>query len=428
MTRAGAVTLLFSGIALAVSPATASAGSTAAAVDYAESPADSLSRNIRTLADHPKDFNALIAAGRAALRLGDAQAAAGFFGRAEEVNANSPLAQAGMGAALVVAGDPKGALTYFARAQQLGASVSSFGCDRGLAYDLLGNQVAAQTDYRAAMNGPDRDEARRRLALSLAISGHKSLAISTLQPLLQKRDTAAQRTRALVLAVDGDIAGADAALDYTMPGASARMDPFFRRLPMLSAPQKAAAVHLGIFPEDGVAIAAGTVPQQDRLASIDQLLSQPEPPQAQPQQAAPAAAYTPAPAPAVAQPHPPRIQQASVPRMSARVAATPNNDVIQTERVAADPGGKRIWLQLASGTNAAELPEEFQRIRARKPSLFTGLGGWVASTGSRARLLIGPFHTAEDARLFGDALASERINSFSWVSQPGQVVRRLSSQ
>ena len=45
------------------------------------------------------------------------------------------------------------------------------GCDRGLAYDLLGQQAQAQADYRAALSGADADEARRRLALSLAISG-----------------------------------------------------------------------------------------------------------------------------------------------------------------------------------------------------------------------------------------------------------------
>jgi hypothetical protein len=74
------------------------------------------------------------------------------------------------------------------------------------------------------------------------------------------------------------------------------------------------------------------------------------------------------------------------------------------------------------------LPEQFQRIRARKPSLFTGLGGWVAETGSRARLLIGPFDSKDDAQMFADALESAKIDAFSWTSQPGQVVRRLSTQ
>jgi Flp pilus assembly protein TadD len=419
--RAAMPMLAGAGLALAAIPAPSHAQSVPV---YAETPADALARNVRILADHPKNFDALIAAGKAALRLGDTQAAAGFFGRAQDINSNSPLPQEGMGAAMVAMGDPNGALTYFARAQQLGATVASFGCDRGLAYDLLGNQVAAQTDYRAALYGADRDEARRRLALSLAISGNKSVALSTLQPLLQRRDPAAQRTRALVLALGGDVAGADTAVDFSMPGASARMDPFFRRLPTLTSVQKAAAVHLGIFPDSGVAVAS-TGSREDRLASIDDLLRQPE---VAADQSPPARNSYAVAVPAVAHPQPPRVQVASVSRKAISRAASPNNDLIQTERVASSGGGKKIWLQLASGDNARDLPGEYQRIRKRKPSLFTGLSGYIADTSSRARLLIGPFHSNEDARLFADALSSARIDSFAWTSQPGQVVRKLQQQ
>jgi Flp pilus assembly protein TadD len=427
------------GLALALAGATIALGAMPAPAlaqavpHYAETPADALARNVKILADSPKNFGALVAAGKAALQLGETQAAAGFFGRAAEIDPRSPLPQTGMGAALTATGDPQGALTYFARALQYGATVTSIGCDRGLAYDLLGKQVAAQTDYRAALNGPDRDEARRRLALSLAISGKKALALSTLEPLLQRRDIAAQRVRALVLAVDGDLAGAKAALDYTMPGASARMDPFFRRLPALSNVQKAAAVHLGIFPEGGVSLASASPPQtsEDRLASIDALLAggdQDDSPAA-PAVPQPAVQYAYArPSSAVATQQPPRVQLASVSRPAIKRATSPNTDLIQTERVASDPGGRKIWLQLASGDDSSDFPREFKRIRSKKPSLFTGISGFVANTGSRSRLLIGPFHTQEDARLFADALQSARIDSFSWTSQPGQVIRSLSSQ
>jgi tetratricopeptide (TPR) repeat protein len=423
--RAWALALAGAGIALAAMPSAAFAQ---AVPHYAETPADALARNVRILADSPKNFEALVAAGKAALQLGETQAAAGFFGRAEEVNPRSPLPQAGMGAALTATGDPQGALTYFARALQYGAAVASIGSDRGLAYDLLGNQIAAQTDYRAALNGADRDEARRRLALSLAISGKKTLALSTLQPLLVRRDVAAQRVRALVLAVDGDITGAKAALDFTMPGASARMDPFFRRLPALTSAQKAAAVNLGIFPEDRVAVAsaqAQSQPGQDRLASIDALLAQGDSGQSQGQPPA-QYAYVQS-SPAVAPQQPPRVQLASVSRPAIQ-QASPNNNIIQTERIASDPGGRKIWLQLASSDDSGAFPQQFRRIRSRKPSLFTGITGFVAQTGPRARLLIGPFHTQEDARLFADALQTARIDSLSWTSQPGQVIHSLSNQ
>lgn len=398
---------------------------------YAESPADAMARYVRILADSPRDFNALVGAGKASLDLGDAQSAAGFFGRAEEINPTSPVPQAGMGAALVMTGDPQAALTYFARAEQLGATTAMIGSDRGLAYDLLGKHVAAQTDYRAAMNGPDRDEARRRLALSLGITGKKDDALATLSPLLARGDSGAVRCRAMILALSGDAEGAKQTLQARMPGSEAAMGPFFRMLPALSTPQKAAAVNLGIFPGEGSAYASASqgapTIREDRLASIEQLLAQPE---AGSQQPAPSRyAYSAPVRPVVvAQAKPARVQLASAPRSAAQKAKSPSNDLIEIARVASSAGGKKIWLQLASGSDADALPDQFRRIRSREPSLFEGINGFIADEGSRTRLLIGPFRSDDDARLFADALETVRIDSTRWISQPGQVVRKLSSQ
>src|SRR5689334_529145 len=216
---------------------------------YNETATAALTRYLHDLASDPKDFASLIGAGRAALALGDAQAAAGFFARADEVNPRSPLPQAGMGAVSVLNGEPQAALPYFARAQQLGAPLASFGADRGLAYDLMGQQAQAQADYRAALGGADSDEARRRLALSLAISGNKAEALQVLAPLQARGDAAGARCRAFVLALTGDTNGAMVAIDAAMPGSWSSVSPFLQRLPGLQAGQKAAAVNLGIFPD-----------------------------------------------------------------------------------------------------------------------------------------------------------------------------------
>jgi hypothetical protein len=130
----------------------------------------------------------------------------------------------------------------------------------------------------------------------------------------------------------------------------------------------------------------------------------------------------------VAQPQPPRVQLASVSRQAIQGATSPNNNLIQTARIASDPGARKIWLQLATGDDSGDFPQQFRRIRSKKPSLFTGINGFVAQTGNRSRLLIGPFHTQEDARLFADALQTARIDSLSWTSQPGQVINSLSNQ
>lgn len=426
MTRAGATALMFAGAGLTLAAVPSAALAVGVPV-YAETPADALGRNVRVLAYSPQDFNALVGAGKAALDLGDAQAAAGFFFRAEEVFPASPLPKSGMGAALVMSGDPTAALTYFARAQQHGATAASFGVDRGLAYDLLGKHSVAQTDYRAAMAGRDRDEARRRLALSLAITGKKDEALAILAPLTARGDSGAARCRALVLALTGDTEAAKQTLNARMPGSAAAMGPFFRMLPTLSSPQKAAAVNLGIFPNRGTSFASASIGAQtaanaDRLASIEQLLAK----QPQPRQAAPTYRYA-APAPSVERQRPP-VRLASVSRPKIQAAPRARNKIIETDRVASAPGGKKIWLQLASGANAGEFPEQFQRIRSRKPSLFSGISGFVADGEPRARLVIGPFHTEEDARLFADALETVRIDSFRWVSKPEQVVRKLPGQ
>jgi len=437
MRATGAIALVMISLGAVALPAAASAQPATA---YAQNPADVLASNVRLLATDPTNFQALVTAGRAALETGDPEAAASFFGRAQEVNPNSYLPPAGMGAALVAAGKATDALPYFTRAQQLGATVASIGADLGLAYDLMGQQALAQSDYRAALSGPNPDDARRRLALSLAISGQQAQALAMLQPLLMRSDPAAKRGRAFILALGGNVAEAETALNFVMPGASSRMDPFFRRLATLSPAQKAAAVHLGIFPENDAAsyastspptpapTAAGT-PSGDRLASIEQML-QPTP--------APAAtsvqqAYTPAVISSQSQAddsptarYSPPVQVASISRPEIQQARDSNSPV-QIARVAGDPSARKIWLQLASG-NAAAFPDQFRRIKSRDPSLFAGISGYVANDGQKARLIIGPFHSGDDARLFAEALSGDDITSFNWTSDPDQPVTRLPGQ
>ena len=380
---------------------------------YAESPAAALARYVRTLASDPKDFSSLIGAGKAALALGDNQAAAGFFARADEVNSRSPMPQAGMGAVSVANGEPQAALPYFTRAQQLGAPVSVFGVDRGLAYDLLGQQANAQADYRAALGGPDSDEARRRLALSLAISGNKAEALNMLAPLMAKGDAAAARARAFVCALTGDSNGAMVAIDAAMPGSWARVQPFLSRLPTLLPAQKAAAVNLGIFPDAGDTAYAYSAPVQnyglpraattqvasDRLAGIDDLL---KPAPAQPAQT-PGWQGPPAPV-QVAYSAPVRVPE-------------------QPPKSASGSAPGKIWLQLASGANASALPSQFKRIKNKNSELMDGIKGYIAKSPDRSRLVIGPFRGTSDAEIFAEDLGSVGVNAFRWTnSQSDQIV------
>jgi hypothetical protein len=254
--RAGRAALIASALVLPAMPASAQYIGAAPPPPDAplpgtiETPEAALARNVRLIALNPKNFTALVAAGRAALGTGDTQAAVGFFGRAEEISPRSWQPQAGMGAAAAAMGDPQGALTYFGRAQQYGATQLQIAVDRGLAFDLIGDQAKAQSDYRAALSGGDANEARRRLALSLAISRDIPAAAQTIEPLLQRRDPEAVRVNAFILALAGDREGARRTIDAAMPGAGQNFEPFFKVLPVLRPNEKAAAVHLGIFPKD----------------------------------------------------------------------------------------------------------------------------------------------------------------------------------
>jgi Flp pilus assembly protein TadD len=393
----------------------------------AESAGDALARNVRVLGTSPRDFDALIGAGRAALAMGDTQAAAGFFGRADEVWPASPLPQAGIGAALAQQDDPSGALSLFDRAIQRGATQSMIGSDRGLAYDLLGRHAEAQADYRAALGGRDGDEARRRLALSLAITGNKAEALSTLGPLMARGDAGGARCRAFVLALTGDPTGARAAIEAAMPGSASQMDYFFRKLPSLRSNQKVAAVNLGIFPGSGQQVASATPspfsginsvkviqvhstpppPRDNRVESIESWLKQSK------------AATAEAPPEVTSPPSATQVASVSLPPQVAHQA---------TSITPATNNKPKLWLELASGTDAATMPAEFGKLKRRDRELFDGISGYVAEDGAKARLVIGPFRNSQEAGIFADDLASVHIDAFTWTSQPGQTIRKLPSE
>ena len=339
-----------------------------------ESPGTALSRHIRILASNPRDFNSLIGAGKAALELGDVQTAAGFFGRAEEVNPNAPAAKAGLGASMAHMGDADGAIYYFDQATRLGASALTIALDRGLARDLNGDLAAAQSDYRLAIASLNSDEARRRLALSLAIGRDRNGAMASIQPLLNRRDPAAQRTRAFVLALVGDSKGAEQAIEAVMPGGSARFAPFITYLPQLSIQEKAAAVHLGMFPDNasirlsqaqGAPAPASVPPATGRsaLAGPPANVSPPSVQAAPPVRVAVRNSLPPAPKPSFSRPSQSSSASPSFSLPSASSAAPTGDEVAQQseaesevmEPVASDAGSESSLEEVGESTDDSKL-------------------------------------------------------------------------
>ncbi|HEY0085588.1 MAG TPA: SPOR domain-containing protein [Allosphingosinicella sp.] len=235
--------LLGAGMLLSAAPGAAQTGNPAL-----DGPGEALSRNLRSLAENPKSITALMGAGKAALELGDPQAAITFFGRAEEQAPSDGRIKMWIGAALVQLEQPQGALKFFTEATGMGVPEAEVAAQRGMAFDLLGDPRRAQRDYRMALANKPSAEVSRQLALSLAISGEREPALRLLEDQLLTRDRAAERTRAFVLALTGDAAGAARAVQASMPAQSAALAPFLDRLPALSLSERALAVHLGHFP------------------------------------------------------------------------------------------------------------------------------------------------------------------------------------
>lgn len=210
-----------------------------------------LRRNLTLLAQNPRSVTALNGAGAAALEMGDADAALNFFQRASDADPSSARAKAGMASCLVRLERASEALPLFTEAVRMGAPEVEIAADRGLAWDSLGFPARAQADYTLALRREDDPEVRRRLALSLAISGQRAEALRVIDPQLRANDRAAWRTQAFILALTGDASGAGQTARNMMPGAADALAPFLQRLATLSPSQKAMAVHFGHFPSDG---------------------------------------------------------------------------------------------------------------------------------------------------------------------------------
>src|SRR4051794_1171981 len=142
-----------------------------------ETPGDALSRNLKVIAESPHNVGALIGAGKAALDMGDAQAALTFFARAEQDAPRDGWVKKWMGSALVQLEQPAAAIKFFHDATSLGLAETAVAADRGLAWDISGSPRRAQRDYRLALSAGSDAEVTRRLALSLAISGEREQAL-----------------------------------------------------------------------------------------------------------------------------------------------------------------------------------------------------------------------------------------------------------
>lgn len=204
---------------------------------------------LRVLARDGRNVDALIDAGNASLEVADVDAAIGFFGRAGEIAPADARVKLGLARAYLRTERPVEALALFDEAERAGVDTATFAGDRGLAYDLVGDNAAAQRYYQQALARRDDPEVRRRFALSHAIGGNRQAFEAVLEPLTDKQDFPSYRTRAFGLAILGADSEAIAIATAVMPRDLAdRIAPYLRYMPRLTKAQQAAAANLGVFP------------------------------------------------------------------------------------------------------------------------------------------------------------------------------------
>ncbi len=231
---------------------------------------DSLNRNLASLSRNPQDVTALLGAGQAALDLGDVQAANGFFTRANMVNPQLGKAKLGLAVVQIALRQPGSAAENFDAAQALGEQPTGRLSDRGMAYDLTGQQDKAQRDYLAALRTNASDApARLRYAVSLGISGKVSDADRQLEQALAAGDREAWRMRAFIYAMNGRMADARKVTQSVMPkGLADALDPYMQRLPLLTPGQKASAAYYGEFPANVLRLAAPEAVREVQVAAV----------------------------------------------------------------------------------------------------------------------------------------------------------------
>ncbi len=421
-----------------------------------------LNRALLALAKAPRDRDTLIEAGYAALGVDDLEAAIGFFGRASEVDPGHPGVAQGLGAVYLRSGRAGEALVQFDRALAAGVPEQAVANDRALTLDLVGEPIAAQEAYtRALQLDPANDEARRRLAISYAITGNRARFEETLRPLLDRRDMAAQRARAFGLAILGDADRATAIVEQVMPrDLATRLVPYLGYMPRLTKPQQAAAANLGIFPRaadigrDDPRLARFAVEERAdsrlapsgaplgsppatpaRVATVAPVRTAAAPPSAPPMRVADAFADLGAPLPDARA----GADAVDMSRIEVRreVAAQPA-PAPETAKPAAKPAEKpkkkeppkpvhpsRIWVQVATGKKIPALAFDWKRIAKEGGAPLAKLKPFTAKWGETNRLLVGPVDSREKAQALVRELKRKDMDSFLFMSDEGEVVQPL---
>lgn len=85
----------------------------------------------------------------------------------------------------------------------------------------------------------------------------------------------------------------------------------------------------------------------------------------------------------------------------------------------------RIWVQVAGGANARDLPKAWATVKGKAPDAFKGKQGWSTPLNATNRVLAGPFKSSESAQDFVNDLARKGVSAFLFTSAKGQKIDKL---
>ena len=395
-----------------------------------------LNRALVELAKSPKDVPALLEAGDAALSVGDLDAALGFFDRAVEVSPDSARAKVGLAKVYLQSGRPVAALRFFEQAETTGADPLAIGSDKALALDMVGDQRGAKTAYANLIElSPNDNEARRRLAVSYAISGDLPSFETTLRPLIERRDLASFRSRAFGLAIMGEQARAAAITDAVMPRElSQQITPYLEFMPRLTPAQQAAAANLGIFPRaadigrDSPEV-AGYANRYPATAVARPGIEQ----SAIGGRLAPTGAQLGTGSSELVRERPARVADAFGDMLTDdEVTSTVSEGAVDIAQIdvprEAPPEPvipSRIWVQVATGRDVEALGFDWRRLSRTAPKELGLFTPHTVRWGLTNRLLAGPVASNSEARDLINALEKRGIDTFRYTSPEGQEVQKL---
>ena len=191
----------------------------------------------KNLARHPNDADLLACKGDALALMGRTSEAVGAYEAALARDAGAPDALLGLGR-LRLASDPAAAETLFLRSLSRNPRNAAALNNLGIARDLQGRHLDAQTAYGEAIAAaPDLRGPQVNLALSLAMTGKSGEAVRLLRPIAERPDASTRERHdlAAVLSMDGKGDEAARLLRPELDGAQA--DDAVTRFRAMQAPR-----------------------------------------------------------------------------------------------------------------------------------------------------------------------------------------------